>query len=251
MRDLTVLADYFVIASGTSSTHVKSLAEEVEFQFRKRASQPSGTGPSTPRTGLSWIMPTSSSMCSAPTRGTITIWTICGPTANDAHGFHRGIRRRAARNLQIFLDVTYKMKYDFKAIEKKVAGHLGCGEYLCGQAGFFAAQVLCAGGVPVPLRPGPARGPSAQLHRAGHVARKKRLCGYNVLYPMGWDAFGLPTENYAMKNHIHPEVVTANNVARFKKPAEEPGPLLRLDAGDQHHRPQLLQVDPVDLPAAV
>ena len=48
------------------------------------------------------------------------------------------------------------------------------------------------------------------------VARKKRLCGYNVLYPMGWDAFGLPTENFAMKNHIHPEVVTKNNVARFK-----------------------------------
>ena len=48
------------------------------------------------------------------------------------------------------------------------------------------------------------------------VARKKRQCGYNVLYPMGWDAFGLPTENFAMKNHIHPEVVTKNNVARFK-----------------------------------
>ena len=40
--------------------------------------------------------------------------------------------------------------------------------------------------------------------------------GYNVLYPMGWDAFGLPTENYAIKNHIHPKIVTKNNVARFK-----------------------------------
>lgn len=48
------------------------------------------------------------------------------------------------------------------------------------------------------------------------VSRKKRLQGYNVLYPMGWDAFGLPTENYAIKNHIHPEVVTKNNIARFK-----------------------------------
>ncbi|MBQ1849056.1 MAG: leucine--tRNA ligase, partial [Lachnospiraceae bacterium] len=47
-------------------------------------------------------------------------------------------------------------------------------------------------------------------------ARKRRMQGYNVLYPMGWDAFGLPTENYAIKNHIHPRIVTKNNVARFK-----------------------------------
>ena len=67
--------------------------------------------------------------------------------------------------------------------------------------------------------------PSGQGLHVGHprsytaldiVARKKRQCGFNVLYPMGWDAFGLPTENYAMKNHIHPEIVTKNNVARFK-----------------------------------
>ena len=49
------------------------------------------------------------------------------------------------------------------------------------------------------------------------VARKRRMQGYNVLYPMGFDAFGLPTENYAIKNHIHPRIVTKNNVARFKE----------------------------------
>ncbi len=67
--------------------------------------------------------------------------------------------------------------------------------------------------------------PSGQGLHVGHprpytaldvVARKRRLEGYNVLYPMGWDAFGLPTENYAIKNHIHPEEVTKKNVARFK-----------------------------------
>lgn len=67
--------------------------------------------------------------------------------------------------------------------------------------------------------------PSGQGLHVGHprpytaldiVARKKRMQGYNVLYPMGWDAFGLPTENYAIKNHIHPKIVTKNNVARFK-----------------------------------
>ena len=68
--------------------------------------------------------------------------------------------------------------------------------------------------------------PSGQGLHVGHprsytaidiVARKKRLQGYNVLYPMGWDAFGLPTENFAIKNHIHPEVVTKNNVENFKR----------------------------------
>ena len=68
--------------------------------------------------------------------------------------------------------------------------------------------------------------PSGQGLHVGHprpytaldiVARKRRMQGYNVLYPMGWDAFGLPTENYAIKNKIHPKVVTANNVARFKE----------------------------------
>ncbi|MBE6878517.1 MAG: leucine--tRNA ligase [Ruminococcaceae bacterium] len=49
------------------------------------------------------------------------------------------------------------------------------------------------------------------------ISRQKRLAGYNVMYTMGWDAFGLPTENFAMKNHIHPEIVTKNNVARFKQ----------------------------------
>ncbi len=49
------------------------------------------------------------------------------------------------------------------------------------------------------------------------VARKKRLDGYNVLFPIGWDAFGLPTENYAIKNKIHPEIVTRDNIANFRR----------------------------------
>ncbi len=49
------------------------------------------------------------------------------------------------------------------------------------------------------------------------ICRKRRMEGYNVLFPIGWDAFGLPTENFAIKNKIHPEIVTANNIARFKK----------------------------------
>ncbi|MEG0545922.1 MAG: leucine--tRNA ligase [Oscillospiraceae bacterium] len=74
--------------------------------------------------------------------------------------------------------------------------------------------------------------PSGQGLHVGHprsytaldvVARKKRLEGFNVLYPMGWDAFGLPTENFAIKNHIHPEVVTRDNVAHFKQQLQSLG----------------------------
>ena len=68
--------------------------------------------------------------------------------------------------------------------------------------------------------------PSGQGLHVGHprsytaldiIARKRRREGYNVLFPMGWDAFGLPTENFAIKNHIHPRIVTENNVANFKR----------------------------------
>ena len=74
--------------------------------------------------------------------------------------------------------------------------------------------------------------PSGQGLHVGHprpytaldvVSRKRRLQGYNVLYPIGWDAFGLPTENYAIKNHIHPEIVTKNNVDHFREQLQSLG----------------------------
>jgi leucyl-tRNA synthetase len=74
--------------------------------------------------------------------------------------------------------------------------------------------------------------PSGQGLHVGHprsytaldiVARKRRLQGYNVLYPMGWDAFGLPTENFAIKNHVHPAEVTKKNIARFKQQLQSLG----------------------------
>ena len=89
--------------------------------------------------------------------------------------------------------------------------------------------------------------PSGQGLHVGHprpytaldiVARKRRMQGYNVLYPMGWDAFGLPTENYAIKNHIHPKIVTKNNVARFKNQLHSLGS-------------RVLSLDPVDILKAV
>ena len=74
--------------------------------------------------------------------------------------------------------------------------------------------------------------PSGQGLHIGHprpytaidiIARKKRMEGYNVLFPIGWDAFGLPTENYAIKTHIHPAIITKNNIAHFKEQLKKLG----------------------------
>ena len=68
--------------------------------------------------------------------------------------------------------------------------------------------------------------PSGQGLHVGHprsytamdiIARKRRMEGYNVLYPIGWDAFGLPAENYAIKNNVHPRIITAKNIENFKR----------------------------------
>ena len=109
------------------------------------------------------------------------------------------------------------MKYDFSSVEKKWQDKWD-------ESGVFHAKndsdkPSFFGLVEFPY-------PSAQGLHVGHprsytaldiICRKKRLEGYNVLYPIGWDAFGLPTENFAIKNHVHPEIVTKNNVANFKR----------------------------------
>ena len=108
------------------------------------------------------------------------------------------------------------MKYDFKAVESKW-------QKIWADEKTFAAKIDHSKPKFYALVEFPY--PSGQGLHVGHprsytaldiVARKKRLAGYNVLYPMGWDAFGLPTENYAMKNHIHPAIVTKKNVDRFR-----------------------------------
>jgi len=108
------------------------------------------------------------------------------------------------------------MKYDFKAIEGKW-------QKKWEDAGAFHVKTDTSKPKFYALVEFPY--PSGQGLHVGHprsytaldiVSRKKRMQGYNVLYPMGWDAFGLPTENFAIKNKIHPKLVTENNVARFK-----------------------------------
>ncbi|MEG0272640.1 MAG: leucine--tRNA ligase [Hydrogenoanaerobacterium sp.] len=108
------------------------------------------------------------------------------------------------------------MKYQFEGVEKKW-------QDIWDEKQVFAATNDYTKPKYYPLVEFPY--PSGQGLHVGHprsytaldiIARKRRMEGYNVLYPMGWDAFGLPTENFAMKNHIHPEKVTRDNVAHFK-----------------------------------
>ena len=109
------------------------------------------------------------------------------------------------------------MRYDFNGVEKKW-------QKIWDEKDLYAAKNDYSLPKFYPLVEFPY--PSGQGLHVGHprsytaldiVSRKRRLEGYNVLYTMGWDAFGLPTENYAIKNHIHPEIVTRDNVANFKK----------------------------------
>ena len=115
------------------------------------------------------------------------------------------------------------MGYDFKTVEKKWQKRWE-------ESGVFHAKnddtlpkFFCLVEFPYPSGQGLHVGHPRSYTALDIVARKKRLEGYNVLYPMGWDAFGLPTENFAIKNHIHPAEVTKKNVAHFKEQLQSLG----------------------------
>ena len=109
------------------------------------------------------------------------------------------------------------MKYDFKAIEAKWQKIWDENKTFHAVNDYSKPKYYALVEFPYPSGQGLHVGHPRPYTALDIVSRKRRLEGYNVLYPMGWDAFGLPTENYAMKNHIHPEIVTANNIAHFKE----------------------------------
>lgn len=108
------------------------------------------------------------------------------------------------------------MGYDFKTIEKKWQDKWDELKPFAAVTGSDKPKFYALVEFPYPSGAGLHVGHPRSYTALDVIARKQRLCGYNVLYPMGWDAFGLPTENYAIKNKIHPEIVTQKNVARFK-----------------------------------
>ena len=115
------------------------------------------------------------------------------------------------------------MSYDFAKIEKKWQGIWEEKGVFHAKNDFSLPKYYALVEFPYPSGQGLHVGHPRPYTAMDIVARKRRLEGYNVLYPMGWDAFGLPTENFAIKNHIHPEKVTHDNVARFKKQMQSLG----------------------------
>ena len=115
------------------------------------------------------------------------------------------------------------MNYDFKQVEKKWQDRWEETGVFHAKNEYDRPKFYCLVEFPYPSGQGLHVGHPRSYTALDIVARKKRLQGYNVLYPMGWDAFGLPTENYAIKNHIHPEIVTRDNVAHFKQQLQSLG----------------------------
>ncbi len=109
------------------------------------------------------------------------------------------------------------MEYNFKQIELKWQNVWYTQNTFAAKQDFSLPKYYCLVEFPYPSGQGLHVGHPRSYTALDIVARKKRLEGYNVLYPMGWDAFGLPTENFAIKNHIHPAEVTKNNIAHFKQ----------------------------------
>ena len=107
------------------------------------------------------------------------------------------------------------MYYDFAAIEKKWQANWEKTKPYAAVTGDKRPKFYGLIEFPYPSGQGLHVGHPRPFTAMDIVTRKKRMEGYNVLFPIGFDAFGLPTENYAIKNHIHPAVVTKNNIANF------------------------------------
>ena len=107
-------------------------------------------------------------------------------------------------------------KYDFTAIEKKWQNYWDEHHTFAAGTDYSKPKFYALVEFPYPSGQGLHIGHPRPYTAMDIVSRKRRLEGYNVLFPMGWDAFGLPTENYAIKNKIHPAIVTKNNIAHFK-----------------------------------
>ena len=108
------------------------------------------------------------------------------------------------------------MRYDYKEIEAKWQKRWDDENAFVAKQDFTLPKYYALVEFPYPSGQGLHVGHPRPYTALDIVSRKKRMQGYNVLFPMGWDAFGLPTENYAIKNKIHPKIVTEKNVARFK-----------------------------------
>ena len=110
-----------------------------------------------------------------------------------------------------------RLKYEFNRIERKWQDRWAKENCYHAETGGDKPKFYALVEFPYPSGQGLHVGHARPYTAMDVVARKRRMDGYNVLFPMGYDAFGLPTENYAIKNHIHPAKVTHDNIANFTK----------------------------------
>ena len=115
------------------------------------------------------------------------------------------------------LELITTMKYDYKAVEAKWQKVWEDEKTFHAEIDHSKPKFYALVEFPYPSGAGLHVGHPRSYTALDVVSRKRRQNGYNVLYPMGWDAFGLPTENFAMKNHIHPAIVTKKNVDHFRE----------------------------------
>ena len=109
------------------------------------------------------------------------------------------------------------MEYDFHKIEEKWQSYWDSNKTFAASDDFTKKKFYALVEFPYPSGQGLHVGHPRSYTALDIIARKRRLEGYNVLYPMGWDAFGLPAENYAIANKVHPKIITEKNIANFKR----------------------------------
>ena len=145
------------------------------------------------------------------------MWKNICRNSGENRFLHGGKRPKKAVINSIKIQEEKMKGYDFTAIEKKWQDIWDEKKPFAAANDYTKPKYYALVEFPYPSGQGLHVGHPRSYTALDIVARKKRMQGYNVLYPMGWDAFGLPTENFAIKNHIHPEIVTKNNVAHFKQ----------------------------------
>ena len=234
VESLTVLTDYFVIASGTSTTQVASLADEVEFELSQKGLEPYSTEGYDSK---NWVLLDYSNVIVhvfVPNTRTYYdlehLWADGEPvdiseyltpdsTIEPKRDYGSCLKHKSFRSRYLqkkSLELITNMKYDYKAVEAKWQKVWEDEKTFHAEIDHTKPKFYALVEFPYPSGAGLHVGHPRSYTALDVVSRKRRQNGYNVLYPMGWDAFGLPTENFAMKNHIHPAIVTKNNVDHFR-----------------------------------
>ncbi|MBR6551924.1 MAG: leucine--tRNA ligase, partial [Clostridia bacterium] len=214
-EEVTIVADYFVIATANSNTHIRALADEIEYQLEEAGIRPDHV------------------------EGRATGWVLMQYSGVVVHIFLEDSRKyynlerlwddACKLDISQFLNCfvsrneMIKMKYDFSAVEQKWQKKWEDAGVFHAEDGSEKPKFYALVEFPYPSGAGMHVGHIKAYSGLEVVSRKRRMQGYNVLYPIGFDAYGLPTENYAIKTGIHPRKVTDMNIEKFSSQLKRVG----------------------------